>query len=211
MAFLCIHGDRLSRAAEVLDRVMASFGANAITQSDAEREHRFELFLEAKTEAGEADRAALQEACERVVGQKLLALEAGPDFPAPSSFRAAAEQELGAVRGKYANQEAYLSALRTLGMSEEEVLDQLEQQQWILKFVDQRLRPAAIPEASEVDAYYRQTFVPEYARKSGTPAPPLEEVEDQVREILVQKKINELLASWLEELKTSHQVRFHEF
>lgn len=190
---------------------MASFGAAVITQSDAEREHRFELFLEGEPAAAEPDRATLEKACERLVEQKLLALEAGPDFPAPSSFRAAALEDLGEVRKRYRNQEAYLSALRTLSMSEEEVLDHLEQQQWILKIVDQRLRPLATPEASEIEAYYRQTFVPEYTRKSAAPAPPLEEVESQVREILVQKKTNELLASWLEELKSSHQVRFHEF
>jgi hypothetical protein len=190
---------------------MASLGASAITQSDAEREHRFELFLEGKTATAEPDRPTLEQACERLVEQKLLALEAGPDFPTPGSFRDAALEELGEVRKRYANQEAYLSALRTLAMSEEEVLDRLAQQQWIVKIVDQRLRPAATPEASEIEAYYRETFVPEYARRSAAPPPPLAEVESQVREILVQKKTNELLASWLEELKSSHQVRFHDF
>jgi uncharacterized Zn finger protein len=39
----------------------------------------------------------------------------------------------------------------------------------------------------------------------------LTEVQGQIREILAQKKIDELLASWLEELKPSRRVRFYSF
>jgi len=34
-------------------------------------------------------------------------------------------------------------------------------------------------------------------------------VEGQIQEILVQKKINQLLADWLEELRPSHRVYFY--
>jgi hypothetical protein len=204
-------GNRSLTTAETLDRVVVSIGAEAITQSDAEGELRFELFLEGKNDPGEPDWATLQQAAERLIDQKLLALEAGPDFPGPETFRAAALVELEEVKKRYPNQEAFASALRTLGMSEAELLERVEAQQRIMKIVDQRLRPAALPEASEVEAYYRETFVKDFARKSAGPVPSLTEVESQIREILVQKKINQLLPGWLEGLKTSHHVRIHQF
>jgi hypothetical protein len=48
-------------------------------------------------------------------------------------------------------------------------------------------------------------------RAHGSAAPPLTEVQGQIQEILVQKRINQLLASWLEELKPGRRVRFYSF
>ena len=82
----------------------------------------------------------------------------------------------------------------------------------MLRLIDQRLRPAASPSDDEVADYYRSTFVPEFQKKNGgAAAPPLSEVEGQIREILIQKRINELLDQWIEELKPTTNVRFHSF
>jgi hypothetical protein len=53
--------------------------------------------------------------------------------------------------------------------------------------------------------------VPELARRSQAAPPPLAEIEGQIREILTQKKIDELLSSWLESLKSTHHVSIHPF
>jgi hypothetical protein len=61
-------------------------------------------------------------------------------------------------------------------------------------------------------AYYRQTFVPEFQKKNaGAAAPPFADVENQIREVLTAKHINELLDQWIEELKPTSRVRFHSF
>jgi uncharacterized Zn finger protein len=54
-------------------------------------------------------------------------------------------------------------------------------------------------------------FTPQYTQTHGSAVPPLTEVQGQIQEILVQKRIDQLLASWLEELKPSRRVRFHSF
>jgi hypothetical protein len=41
--------------------------------------------------------------------------------------------------------------------------------------------------------------------------PPLSEVDGQIREVLTQKRINELLDQWIEELKPASRVRFYSF
>lgn len=197
--------------AEVLDRVVASFENTVLTQSDVEREYRFELFLEGKMPTEMPDSAILKQACERLVSQKLLALESESGSAVSEALRAAALQDLDETRKRFANQEAYQSALASLGMTERQVLGRLVERRQILQTIDQRLRPAAAPEASEIETYYRETFAPEYARRNQGPAPPLAEVESQIRELLVQQKIDQLLAQWLEELKSSRQVRFHSF
>jgi hypothetical protein len=149
--------------------------------------------------------------CEHLVDQKLLASEAEADAGAPEEYKEAAAAQLAEVRKKYSSEQAFQAALTNLGMDEQPVLARLTEQQRILHIVDQRLRPAAAPDDSEVQTYYRETFVPEYLARNGGPAPPLDQVESQIHEILVQQKINQLLTTWLDELRASRQVRFYAF
>ena len=97
-------------------------------------------------------------------------------------------------------------------MTETEVVARIAQQELMLRLIDQRLRPEASPSDDAVAEYYRSTFVPEFQKNNnGAAAPSFSEVEDQIREILVQKRINELLDQWIEELKPTTNVRFHSF
>jgi len=204
-------GQAGAQKAGVLDRVLVSIGDEATTQSDVEREYGIELLLEGKTPAEIPDPATLQQTCERLVNQRLLALESSTGAAVPEALKAAALQDLEEVRKRFPNPEAYQSALETLGMKEQELLGRLIEQRQILQTIDQRLRPAAAPQAAEIESYYRQTFVPEYLQKNKGPAPPLQEVENQIQEVVVQKKIDQLLAQWLAELKPRRQVRWHNF
>jgi hypothetical protein len=77
--------------------------------------------------------------------------------------------------------------------------------------IDRRLRPEARPEPSDVETYYQKTFVPAYLKENPGPAPALAEVQDRIREILTQQKINSLLDAWLKDLKASHQVELHDY
>ena len=115
------------------------------------------------------------------------------------------------VRKHFSSDPDYQSALHALHMDEKQILTTLVEQQRILRIVEQRLRPAAAPGTADVESYYHDVFTPEYTQKHGVPVPPLTEVEGQIREILLQKRIDELLPSWLEELKPSRAVRFHSF
>jgi len=194
-----------------LDRVVASIGTVAITQSDVERECRLELFLDGKMPSSAADAPALERARDRLVDQKLLRLELSAAPAIQAEAHEAAKKMLAEVRERFPTEQAFHSALGALGMSELQVLERLTEQLLTLKLIDERLRPAAWPEPAEIDAYYRNRFVPDYAqRSSGTP-PPLSEVEGQIREILTETRINELLTTWLEELRSVHRVVIHSF
>ncbi len=190
--------------------MVASIGNLAITASDVEREYRFELFLEGKSPAVTPDASALESACNRLIDQKLLAQESETDAPAADS-PAIQPERLEELRKNFSSPEAFRSGLRLLGMDEQHVLKRLGEREHILRTIDRRLRPAARVEASEIEAYYRDTFAPEYARRGAGPAPPLVDVDSQIREILTQKKIDQSLAAWLEELKSTHSVRMHPF
>jgi hypothetical protein len=197
--------------AEVLDQVVASIGDVAITQSDVEQEYRLERFLDGQWPPPPPDRKTLEQTRERLTYQKLLLEEETQDLSHDAALEKTAAEELEGVRKRFASERDYQSALHSLHMDEKQILTTLVEQQRILRIVEQRLRPAAAPATTDVESYYRDVFAPEYMRTHGPPVPPLTEVEGQIKEILVQKKIDQLLASWLEELKPSRRVRFHSF
>jgi hypothetical protein len=203
-------GGSFSRA-ETLDRVVASIGDVAITQSDVEREYRLERFLDGQWPAPPPDRKTLEKVGERLTSQKLLLEEETQDLSRDAALEKTAAEELDAVRKRFASEQNYQSALHALHMDEKQILTTLVEQQRILRIVEQRLRPAAAPGSTDVESYYRDVFTPEYTQTHSSAVPPLTEVQGQIQEILVQKRIDQLLASWLEELKPSRRVRFHSF
>ncbi len=200
-----------SVAAQTLDRVVASIGTFAITRSDVEAEYRLELFLKGNATDPGPDAGTRDSVRERLIDQKLLAQEAEAEGVDRADLLAGAKQTLSEIRSQYANDDTYQNALRALGFTEEQVLSRLQDQVLTLRLIDQRLRPAAWVERPEIEAYYADTFVPESRRQNTGPVPPVDEVEPQIREILVQKKVDQLLTNWLAELKAGRRVRIHSF
>jgi hypothetical protein len=196
---------------EVLDRVVASLGSQAITESDVRTEFEFELFLEGRNPNAALDPERAQRVLDQLIEQRLLLHESEAEKWEQRELRSAAEARLEAIRNKFQSEAAFDSALRVMGLDQAQVLTRLENQERILRLIDRRFRPGAWVEESEIEAYYRGNFAPEFTKRSGQPAPPLAEVEAQIREILVQKKIDQLLNDWLTDLKGSHVVKLHEF
>ena len=192
---------------QTVDRVVASVGNTAITSSDVENEFRLELFLDGKPVAdSDPDTATLNQVRDRLIDRVLLDDEARASEIKVAPDNPAVDQRLEEVRKKFSNPAAYQNGLKALGMTEAGLRQDLAVQQTILQLIDQRLRPEATVEASEVEAYYRNTLIPELARQ-GQPAPPLAEVTDRIREILIQQKISGLLEDWLKRLRVARDAR----
>jgi len=199
---------RDAASSRTIDRVVASVDGMAITQSDVETEYRTEVFLEeGRVPSMLPDSKTMSQILERVIDQKLLMGEAGVEHPDLAASQLRAEQTLADLRNQFSSEEAFHGALRSLGLNEDELLARIEEQELILRIVDQKLRPLVSVGHNEIEAYYRATFLPEWAKKSKENAPALAEVEAQIQEILVQRKIDEQLEVWLKELRAAHHVR----
>ena len=173
------------------------------------KEYQFERFLDGKSPTGVPSGEEKQATLNRLISQTLLAEQiqraAGPSGNGEKNAR----ETLKSVREKFPSEQAYNAALQSLGMKEPQVLKRLERYERTLQMINNRLRPAALPDPDQVEAYYKKTFVPEYAQKHAGPPPPLDKIRDQIREILVQKKMNDLLDNWLERLKSTHRVTIY--
>jgi hypothetical protein len=208
---MAVHRPLCARA-ETLDAVVASIGNLAITSSDVAQEYRFERFLDGTWPPPAPNAAALAAAREHLTYQLLLTREENPGPADREESDEAAAKRLADLRGEYRDPQQLDRALKELGMTKPDLLARIAQQELMLRLVDERLRPAASPSDDAVADYYRSTFVPEFEKKNnGATAPPLADVEADIREVLLQKRINELLDQWIEELKPTTNVRFHSF
>jgi hypothetical protein len=195
------------RPAQTLDRVVAAVGNVAVTASDVESEYRLELFLDGKQPEGDPAVGILDQVRQRLVDRILLEDEVRADGIKVSPDDPSVDMQWSALQKKFPSVEAFATALRKLDISEEEVRQALAGQESILRLIDQRLRPQAVVEPSEIEAYYRGTLVPDLAKEGNQPVPPLGDVESRIREILVQQKIDALLDDWLKRLRSRGDVQ----
>lgn len=209
MMFAVVGSLAVPARAETLNSVVASVGDDAITRHDVVEEYHFERFLDGKAPTGEPTPEESKNALSRLISQRLLAEQMQQSERSSKNGTRNAEDTLKSVRERFPDPAAYLAALQLLGMTEPQVLKRLELYERTLQMINNRLRPAALPDPSEVEDYYKNTFVPGYAKAHAGPPPPLDNVREQISEILVQKKMNGLLDNWLDRLKSTHRVTIH--
>lgn len=186
---------------------MASVGNTAITAIDVKNEYRLELFLDGKSPVAEApDVKTLDQVRERMIDRVLLDQEARASDIKVADDDKAVDQRVEGIRNRFQSAASYQDGLQALHMTEADLRQDLAEQEAILQLIDQRLRPEATVEPAEIETYYRDTFVPQLARQGEQP-PPLTNVTDRIREILVQQKINGLLEDWLRRLRAAREVK----
>jgi hypothetical protein len=86
------------------------------------------------------------------------------------------------------------------GLSEAAVRRMIQQQLYLARFIDYRFRPAAQVTDTQVADYYRDEFAPQLKAR-GADVPPLDDVEETIREVLIQRAINERETKFLEETR----------
>ena len=192
---------------QTLDRVVASVGKTAITESDVLQEYRLEKFLDdGRVPVDLPGSLEMEKLRDRLIDQRLLETEEEDSTAATEASAGESRQRLETLEKKFPSENAFEAALQRLGITKQQLLGEIATQQRILHIVDDRLRPAAVVDSEEVQDYYRQTLVPQLARSGNRKPPPLPEVEAKIREILVQRKIDQLLTRWLSQLRSAQHV-----
>jgi hypothetical protein len=73
-------------------------------------------------------------------------------------------------------------------------------------FTRERLTPAIRVTDAEIRAFYDGPFRDEAKEKGLETLPPLADVADEVRELLRERKLNEAIARWTDELRQSTRI-----
>ncbi|HLX73449.1 MAG TPA: hypothetical protein VKR26_01875 [Terriglobales bacterium] len=197
-------------AADIIERVVATVNNQPILQSDWDEEVRYEAFVNrrALSSLTAADRKA---ALDRLIDQELLRQQIKEDeqegvlkIPAPN-----VEKNLQAIRQQYPGAEKaaiWRADLQRYGLREQDLVRHIAVQARLERLIDVRLRPTIHISHSSIESYYQQQLLPEL-RKSGVKDVPLVEVSPKIEELLTQRRMNELLASWLHDLRSQSDIR----
>jgi hypothetical protein len=195
-----------ARAGQVIDRIVATVNGRIILQSDWDEALSYEALLSGRALSffSDEDRRAV---LDRLIDQELLAEQMkSASFKHASEEDAAAEiAEARKLHPDAATPEGWQALLARYGITEKALTDHVEQQLDLMRLVDAHLRPAVQIDSKSIEAYYRDKFVPQL-RQSGSGDVPLADVSGQIREILTQERVSELMASWLQSLRAESKV-----
>jgi hypothetical protein len=192
-------------AGEVLDRLVATVNGHALLASDWEEELRYECFM-AKRPLAALTPDERNRALDRLIDQELV----GEQMHS-AEFKAASPDEIDrqveALRSGYGEgrgEESWSGALRSYGISEAAIRRHVELELNQARLIEARLRPAVEVDSAAVESYYREQLVPKIAPAE---APALAAAEPGIRELLIEKKVNDSLSSWLQTLRSQAQIR----
>jgi peptidyl-prolyl cis-trans isomerase SurA len=193
-------------AGEVIDRIVATVNGHIILQSDWEDALRFESFTAGRSlrELTSADRKA---ALDRLIDQELLREQMkASDFPHATEDEVTAR--VSDIRKQYPNATSdpgWQQLLSQYRLSEEELKKRVGDELDLLRLVDARLRPTVQIDPKVIESYYSQELLPQL-RHSGAKEVSLAEVSPKIKELLIQKRVNELLTAWLETLRAGSDI-----
>ena len=193
-------------AGQLLDRIVATVDSRIIAESEWEEAVRVECFLEGRPVEAlpAADRKAT---LQHLIDQALLHQQmesTGFEHASPEDVFGRLEQ----VRARFPQAQddaAWHALLARYGLTEAVLRERLALQLDLERYVDQRFRPNVFVDPASIEAYYRDQLVPQLRAKNA-PVPPLAEVRDRIERLLTEQRVNELVATWLEALRSQTEI-----
>ncbi|MFC5863083.1 peptidylprolyl isomerase [Acidicapsa dinghuensis] len=197
------------KSAQFLDSVVAVVNNQAILSSDLDLEMRIVHLLPSGTQKDYTPQAAIERLTTRVLIEQQILQEDphGLEIPAKELDDALTElrQGLPACKIRDCNSaQGWAAYLATLGLTPQQVQDYWQHRMAVLRFIELRFRSGIRISQDDIQKYYNQTLLPQYAHPQD--APPLDRVTPRIQEILLQQQVNDLLTQWLKSLQDQGQV-----
>jgi len=124
-------------------------------------------------------------------------------YPPPSA--ADIDRAYSQLAAQFGPPEEFARRCAAVDLTEAAVRRMLQQQLYLSRFLDFRFRPAAQIDSKQIEAYYNDQFVPQLKAKNES-VPPLDDVEDTIREVLIQQAISDRAAQWLDDTRSRLKI-----
>ena len=213
-ACLCLTHSMLSEAIAqdaqaappvVIDKVVAVVNNQAILASDLDNEIRLSVLDPNRGGQGVLTRA---HALDQLIGRDLIQQQIRQeDAQAALPSQAEVNDRLTEIRKQLPNcvrvncatETGWQAFLAVNGLTQQRVENYLRYRLEILRFIEQRFRQGVSISPREIETYYHDTLLPQYA--PGEPRPPLDQVSSRIQEILLQQRVNVMFDEWLDNLR----------
>jgi peptidyl-prolyl cis-trans isomerase SurA len=197
----------------VLDHVIGVINGDVLLESDVQSEMRFAALQPYSNPARETTRMV---AAERLVNRTLILQQMDDPqqqlkLPPPTDEQVQARiSELRKAipeckRYKCETAEGWHDFLDAHGFTEQQVEERWRQRLRILQFTEARFRSGIRVPRADIEAYYNDDLLPQFAKEKVTP-PPLETIESRIEEILLQQRVNAMLQDWVKSLRDQGNV-----
>jgi len=193
---------------DVIDRIVATVNGHVILQSDWDEALRYEALLNGR-EISQFSDESRRGVLDRLVDQELLGEQIKSAW-----FEQATEAEAAAriaeARQQYpeaATAEGWQAILGRFQLAENDLVAHVRMQIDLMRLVDAHLRPSVQIDSKTIEAYYRDKFVPQL-KQSGAGEVALADCSAKIRELLTEEKVNELMVSWLQTLRSESKLSF---
>ena len=193
-----------SFAGQIVDRVVSNVNGHVVLQSDWEQEVSVEAFSTARDPesfTSSERRAAL----DRLIDQELLREQVRPSQPAPAEQVAARVAEVRKLHPDCVTDQDWRAKLQRYGLTQSSLEKRLGDQIQLMRLVEDRLRPSIQIDQRAVETYYNDQLLPDMKR-AGSRATPLPEVFGRIKDLLAERKMNELLSGWLASLRSGSHI-----
>ena len=196
----------LAATAVIIDRIAVVVGDAVIKDSDINRDVRLVSFL--NREKLSFDLAARKAAANRLIDQSLIQREIDlGDYQVPSKSDAD-KLFLDTQKERAPSPATFARMLEHYGLSTAQMKSYLYWQLTVLRFIDQRFRPAVLVTDEDAQAYYQQ-HRDDFKTKDGKQKS-LDEASAEIREILTNQQINKQFDNWLRVRRRSAGIQYHE-
>jgi hypothetical protein len=194
-----------ARGQEVVDRMIAIVNdRELITYSDL----LWQLALEPNVPLDNPRQEDLRRALESLTDQRLI-LEEAEKLPSAAPTDQEIQDEEKRIISFFPSQSAFLDRLARVGLGEDatQFREIMQDRVRIQKYLDFRFRAFTVVTQADVEAYYRDTFVPNFRRQSpGRVVPELKAVHDRIQKEMVERKVESDTDDFLEQARSTAQI-----
>jgi hypothetical protein len=181
-----------SANARLIDGVAARIEDDVITESEVRELAAFQRFVDGRAKPRPE---LIQELADQWIAEGEARLAYYPE-PSEDDVNLLFQQ----LRAKFPSPEEFQKRAAEVGLTEADLRRLVQKQLYLSRFLDYRFRPAAQVDQKQIEAYYNDQLVPQL-KEQGEPIPPLEDVQDTIQEVLVQRVISDRATAWLNETR----------
>jgi hypothetical protein len=196
-AYSELSGGAIGSGAEAVDGVVARIQDDILTESELRELSAFQMLVD-------GHQKTRSELISELSDQWIVRGEAAAaKYPEPSPEDV--DRAYAQLEKQFKSAEEFQSRCAGVGLTEAAVRRQLREQLYLSRFLDFRFRPAAQIDDQQIADYYKTEFEPQL-KKRGEAVPPIENVEDTIREVLVLRAINDRATTWLDDTRKQLKI-----
>ena len=195
LAALLIAGPAAARSRpqkQIIDGIVVRIEDDIITLSELRELAAYQQLLDGHSQTNEELRSELIE--QWVVNNEATTAR----FPLPAETEI--DRETGRVENSFHDAAAFQQRLAAAGLTQSDLRRIVTRQIYLARYLDYKFRSSIQVDDAAIASYYRDHLVPEMQAK-GQQAPPLEDVNAQISEVLIEQGVNDRTAAWFEETK----------